>query len=219
MSEPNLLRFRFGTDDGVTLSLQAKQPGEQPHSRTVDLDVDFPVVLGARHDPYDRLLADALAGDASRFARSDSVEAAWRIVQPLLGAPPQPSLYPPGTWGPEQVSRLTPSGWHPIQAHRAAPRTELPARPAPAIPDGTTARRLVSVERGWHVLHPGVGAGEGEAVLTAGFDRHRQIQTGDAAGTVDDRCPMPLINQHAAIVPFSGSTARDRPSKPAFCPP
>jgi glucose-6-phosphate 1-dehydrogenase len=126
--EPNLLRFRLGTDDGVTLSLQAKQPGEQLHSRTVDLDVDFPVV-GTRHDPYDRLLADALAGDTSRFARSDSVETAWRIVQPLLDAPPQPSLYPPGTWGPEQASRLTPSGWHPIQAHRTAPRTELPTRP------------------------------------------------------------------------------------------
>ena len=124
--EPNLLRFRLGTDDGVTLTVQAKQPGELLHTRAVDLDVDFPVVFGARHDPYERLLADALAGDAFRFARYDSVEAAWAIVQPVLDNPPPVSGYPPGTWGPEQASRLTVAGWHPV-------RTSAPA-PAPAAP-------------------------------------------------------------------------------------
>lgn len=127
--EPNLLRFRLGVDDGVTLTLQAKEPGEHLHSHTIDLDVDFPVVFGARHDPYDRLLADALAGDTSRFARSDSVEAAWRIVQPILDSPPAPHPYPSGTWGPEQASRLTSSGWHPVRAARApslGPESERP---------------------------------------------------------------------------------------------
>ena len=112
--EPNLLRFRLGTNDGVTLSLQAKQPGEQLHTRTVDLDVDFPVVFGARHEAYERLLTDALAGDTFRFARQDAVEAAWRIVQPVLDAVPTAFAYPPGTWGPEQASRLTVAGWHPV---------------------------------------------------------------------------------------------------------
>lgn len=116
--EPNLLRFRLGVDDGVTLTLQAKQPGEALHTRAIDLDVDFPIALGARQDAYERLLADALAGDAFRFARDDSVEAAWRVVQPLLDAPPPPSEYQPGTWGPEQASRLTLAGWHPVQIHR-----------------------------------------------------------------------------------------------------
>jgi glucose-6-phosphate 1-dehydrogenase len=129
--EPNLMRFRLGADDGVTLALQAKQPGELLHTRTVDLDVDFPVVFGARHDAYERLLADALAGDAFRFARHDSVEAAWRIVQPLLDAPPPPGEYPAGTWGPEQASRLTLAGWHPVQIKkRRAGRPR--AQPAPA---------------------------------------------------------------------------------------
>jgi len=113
--EPNLLRFRLGVDDGVTLALQAKQPGEALHTHTVELDVDFPVVFGTRHGPYERLLTDVLVGDAFRFARRDSVEAAWRVVQPLLDAPPPPSRYLAGTWGPEQASRLTLAGWHPVQ--------------------------------------------------------------------------------------------------------
>jgi hypothetical protein len=113
---------------------------------------------------------------------------------------------------PSRVTRCAAGGCS--RRSSAAPSTCPPSlRPLPH------RGSVCAVERGWHVLHPGVGAGEGEAVLTAGFDRHRQVQTGDAAGTVDDRCPMLLINQHAAIAPFSGSTARDRPSKPAFCPP
>jgi glucose-6-phosphate 1-dehydrogenase len=113
--EPNTLRFRLGVDDGVTMTLQAKQPGDQLHTRSIDLDVDFPVVFGARQEPYERLLADALAGDTFRFARHDGVEAAWRIVQPLLDEPPPATDYPTGTWGPEQASRLTLAGWHPVQ--------------------------------------------------------------------------------------------------------
>lgn len=122
--EPNLLRFRLGVDDGVTLTLQAKQPGDLLHTRTVDLDVDFPVVFGARHDAYERLLGDALAGDAFRFARHDSVEEAWRIVQPLLENQPPPRGYSAGTWGPEQASELTLAGWHPVQLnHQHADRS------------------------------------------------------------------------------------------------
>jgi glucose-6-phosphate 1-dehydrogenase len=122
--EPNLLRFRLGVDDGVTLTLQAKQPGEALRTRAVDLDVDFPTALGARQDAYERLLADALVGDAFRFARDDAVEAAWRIVQPLLDASLPPEAYQPGTWGPEQASRLTIAGWHPVQIHEH----EMPGR-------------------------------------------------------------------------------------------
>lgn len=58
----------------------------------VGLDMDFPVIFGARRDAYER----PLAGDAFRFARHDSIEAAWRTVQPLLDAPPPPEEYPPG---------------------------------------------------------------------------------------------------------------------------
>ncbi len=137
--EPNLLRFRLGVDDGVTMTLQAKRPGEQLHTRSVDLDVDFPVALGARHDAYERLLADALVGDTSRFARNDAVEQAWRIVQPLFDDPPPVSSYEPGTWGPEQASRITPAGWHSVQLHHQHSAAHRAATPAP--PPGKTAHQ------------------------------------------------------------------------------
>lgn len=103
---PNLLRFRLGSNDGVTLQLQAKQPGEQLVSRPVDLRVDFDEALGARHEAYERLLADAIDGNAARFARQDAVEAAWEVVQPLLDNPGPVHVYPKGSWGPLEADRL-----------------------------------------------------------------------------------------------------------------
>ena len=151
--EPNLLRFRLGVDDGVTLTLQAKQPGELLHTRSVDLDVDFPVVFGARHSAYERLLTDALAADAFRFARRDGVEEAWRIVQPLLDDDAaSPIGYPAGTWGPEQASRLTLAGWHPVQLTVNHPTLGVapgdphkPLRPHPAPVDLSNAQESASV--------------------------------------------------------------------------
>jgi glucose-6-phosphate 1-dehydrogenase len=65
-------------------------------------------------DAYERLLGDAMEGDATLFAREDSVEAAWAIVQPILGTATPLQAYEPGTWGPEAASRLTAEvgGWH-----------------------------------------------------------------------------------------------------------
>jgi glucose-6-phosphate 1-dehydrogenase len=64
--------------------------------------------------PYERLLGDALEGDASLFAREDAVEAAWAVVDPVLGATTPLHRYQPGTWGPEQARDLVAShgGWH-----------------------------------------------------------------------------------------------------------
>jgi glucose-6-phosphate 1-dehydrogenase len=110
--EPNLLRLRLGTDDGITLVLQAKQPGEDLISGPVELDVDFPRVFGARPDAYQRLLGDAPDGDPFRFACQDAVEAAWRIVAPLLQHPGPVHPYGPGTWGPpEAMALLAPGRW------------------------------------------------------------------------------------------------------------
>ncbi len=83
----NLVRFRLGTDDGVTFTLQAKTPGEHMDSEDVNLTVDFAAALGERQDAYERLLGDALAGNPRRFARQDVVERTWRIVQPMLEDP------------------------------------------------------------------------------------------------------------------------------------
>jgi glucose-6-phosphate 1-dehydrogenase len=111
---PNHLRFRLGRGDGVTLRMQAKEPGEHLTSRGVDLDMDFEHVLGARRNAYERLLGDALDGNPVRFARQDGVEAAWRVVQPLLDAPGPVRSYPKGSWGPAAADAIAAvaGAWH-----------------------------------------------------------------------------------------------------------
>jgi glucose-6-phosphate 1-dehydrogenase len=120
---PNHLRFRLGADDGVTLNLQAKSPGERLVSRPVDLDVSFQAVLGDRHDAYERLLEDAIEGEATRFGRGESVEYAWRVVTPVLERPPPVHLYERGSWGPDEAYRLIEAhgGWHVPRRQRPRP--------------------------------------------------------------------------------------------------
>lgn len=111
---PNHLRFRFGGNDGVTLSVATKQPGDEMMSRVVNLSVSYADTLGERWGAYERLLDDAMDGDAARFARADSVDEAWRIVQPVLDDPPPVVGYAPGTWGPAEAEELLDGGlpWH-----------------------------------------------------------------------------------------------------------
>jgi glucose-6-phosphate 1-dehydrogenase len=113
--EPNLIRFRLGKHDGVTLSLQAKQPGPHLDSETVDLSVDFAAALGDRRDAYERLLGDAIEGDPRRFARQDMVELTWAVVQPALDDPGPIRHYERGTWGPPAADALLGAGgsWYP----------------------------------------------------------------------------------------------------------
>ena len=64
-------------------------------------------------DAYERVLGDAMAGDATLFAREDYVEEAWRIVDPVLKAGTPVFEYNPKTWGPTEVENVTPAGgWH-----------------------------------------------------------------------------------------------------------
>ena len=85
--------------------MQAKTPGAQT-SCTVDLSLIFAEELGTAPEPYERLLGDAIYGDASLFTREDSVEETWRIVQPLLDAPPPVETYAKGSWGPAGAEKL-----------------------------------------------------------------------------------------------------------------
>ena len=71
---PNTIQFRLGESDGVTMTVQAKQPGPALIAQPVELSVDFGTSLGNRRQPYERLLGDAIAGDSRRFAREDGVE-------------------------------------------------------------------------------------------------------------------------------------------------
>jgi glucose-6-phosphate 1-dehydrogenase len=107
----NSVRFRLSPEIVIALQARAKTPGEALRGEQVELTV--------RHHPaeelpapYERLLGDALEGDSSLFARQDTVEAAWRIVEPVLDGAVPVSHYRPGTWGPRQAARLAPGGWH-----------------------------------------------------------------------------------------------------------
>ena len=108
----NLVRFRLGSDDGVTFHLQAKAPGDELATEAIDLDVAFNKALGRREAAYQRLIEDALEGDRRRFGRSDSVIEQWRIVEEIDDHPPQSVLYRQGTMGPPDADKLTEGHGH-----------------------------------------------------------------------------------------------------------
>ncbi len=93
--EPNRLRFQMKPNDVIDLEMQAKQPGDLLVSEPVSLQVDHSG-LEFGPTPYHRLLGDALEGDKRLFARGDQVDEAWKIVQPVLDAPPPITTYPYG---------------------------------------------------------------------------------------------------------------------------
>ena len=110
--EPNVLRFRIWPESEVGLTLNGKKPGAGWVPQREDLA--FAQQPGSDMRPYDRLIGAALDGDRWLFARQQTVEAAWRIVDPILDdvVPVQP--YAQGTWGPGAAGELLPDGdtWH-----------------------------------------------------------------------------------------------------------
>jgi glucose-6-phosphate 1-dehydrogenase len=111
----NVIRFRMGQrNDGVTMTVHVKEPGDATVTHAVDLSVDFASTLGDRREAYERLLDDAIDGDARRFAREDSVDQAWRIVDPALSNPGELLFYEKGSWGPPQADDILGGDqWHP----------------------------------------------------------------------------------------------------------
>ena len=104
--------LRVGRNSGVTIGIRAKTPGREV-SQPVSLDLDFEDELGEPPEPYERLLFDALRGDSTLFPRWEVIEETWRIVQPLLDAPPPLEEYKRGSWGPESADALAAEhgGW------------------------------------------------------------------------------------------------------------
>ena len=111
--EPNRLRLRLKPDGLITLSMEAKRPGEEMLSMPVEMRLEDPSATDAEPvGAYDRLLDDAMDGDVRLFAREDTVEAAWRVVEPLLVDPPPVVPYTPGSWGPAKADALVgEQGW------------------------------------------------------------------------------------------------------------
>ena len=118
--QTNYLRFRLSPDVTIAIGARVKRPGEEMLTEPTELKV-VNRSRGDEMDAYERLLGDAMEGDATLFARQDSVEAAWAIVQPILETSTPLHEYDPGSWGPEQAAQLAADvgGWHcPICAER-----------------------------------------------------------------------------------------------------
>ncbi len=113
MPEPNHLTIRIQPDEGITLTFDAKVPGPEMRVRPVDMNFDYDESFRvAPQESYARLIHDAMQGDATLFARSDEIERAWEILDPVL-VPSEPELYASGTWGPNGADRLVhPSRWY-----------------------------------------------------------------------------------------------------------
>jgi glucose-6-phosphate 1-dehydrogenase len=105
----NYFRFLFNPDVAIAIGTQVKDPGEAMQGRQVELLAGSEAGRGML-DAYERLLGDSLRGDATLFARADEVEAAWRVVEPVLGAATPVYEYAPGTWGPLEAEALAPPG-------------------------------------------------------------------------------------------------------------
>ncbi len=103
--EANVLVLRIDPRPGSRLRLQAKDP-DAFKLRDIHLDMDFESEGGEGPTPYEQLLDAAMLGDRSHFARQDSVEETWRIMQPALDALPDVETYEPGSWGPPSAERL-----------------------------------------------------------------------------------------------------------------
>ena len=109
----NHLRFRISPEMTIAIGTTVMAPGEVLKGEMVEM-------VASRHPPadqidaYERVLGDAMAGDATLFARQDYVEEAWRIVDPVLKTDTPIYEYEKGTWGPSEVDRSVspPGGWH-----------------------------------------------------------------------------------------------------------
>ncbi len=97
--------LRIDPDPGASILLEAKKTGEEA-LRRVHLDLLFAQQFGNQPGPYERLLADALAGNQRRFTREDAILETWRIVEPLIDNPCRLEDYSKGSWGPDGASNL-----------------------------------------------------------------------------------------------------------------
>jgi len=109
----NYLRLRINPEMLIALGAMVMAPGEPTAGQPVEM-IASRHALGPEVNPYERLLGDAMRGDQTQFAREDSVEEAWRIVDPALKAGTPVYEYDPDTWGPVEVEkRVVPhGGWH-----------------------------------------------------------------------------------------------------------
>src|SRR5438874_710913 len=113
LSDRNVLVIRIQPDEGISLRIHAKVPGTSFRIEPVKMDFHYGTSFGkASPEAYERLLLDAMSGDATLFARRDEVEEAWAFIDPIEEAwhakkdAPELFFYPAGSWGPEAADDL-----------------------------------------------------------------------------------------------------------------
>ncbi len=112
--EPNQLVIKLDPSTGVRIVLDARRADAQT-AAPIPFDVEFAEMGGEGPTPYEVLLHAALVGQTTRFTRQDGIEQTWRIMQPLLDAPPPVHVYQPGSWGPSDAADKLLAGhgrWH-----------------------------------------------------------------------------------------------------------
>jgi glucose-6-phosphate 1-dehydrogenase len=111
--QPNQIVFKIDPSTGIRVILDAHR-ADEPGPNEITFDMEFEQEGGEAPTPYEVLLQAALAGDSTHFTRQDSVEQTWRVVQPLLDAPPPVHPYPKQSWGPREADQLVSrfAGWH-----------------------------------------------------------------------------------------------------------
>jgi glucose-6-phosphate 1-dehydrogenase len=111
--EPNQLVIKLDPSTGIRMLAEA-QRADAVQPEQISLDMEFAQEGGEGPAPYEVLLHAAMVGNAVRFTRQDSVEQRWRVLEPLLDAPPPVHPYAPGTWGPAAADALVADhgGWH-----------------------------------------------------------------------------------------------------------
>ena len=120
-AQSNYFRFRLGPEVVISAGARVKRPGEAMAGEAVELVARH--AAGAEDPPYARLLGDAIRGDATLFISDESVEAAWRVIEPILDDSTPPAEYEPGTWGPNAARNVVAGeeGWHDPMAETTAP--------------------------------------------------------------------------------------------------
>lgn len=116
---PNILSMCIQPDEGIHLKFQAKEPDSEQNMRAVDMEFHYQKFFDGVKLPgaYERLLSEAIAGDPSLFTRSDGIETAWQIIDPLIQSWEDQStddlaVYDPGSWGPVEAEDLLSKDGH-----------------------------------------------------------------------------------------------------------
>jgi glucose-6-phosphate 1-dehydrogenase len=120
-AQSNYFRFRLSPEVVISAGARVKRPGEEMVGEAVELVARH--FLAGERSPYERLLGDAIRGDAMLFTRDDCVEAAWQVVDPILQSSVPVTVYEPGTWGPATARAVVADaeGWHDPKPEETAP--------------------------------------------------------------------------------------------------